>query len=207
MLHASVMTLRMTMSDGQNAPVFAATSDSSARRAPSRPTLYPPPCVARRVTLAHTLSKNPCSNERGETVQELFSTNGGTSARCGRRLRRRQPDKSGDTRRSKSNASWSSSAQMTTIRPTPARDWRLLRAARKVQANEPPFFEPRTDGLPGDAEGARQATQTAALVLSTRYLFAFLFLISIAARSFPPALTAVTAQVTLAAIRSQPVTH
>ena len=207
MLHASVMTLRMTMSDGQNAPVFDAKSDSTSRRVPSRPTLYPPPCVALRATLSRTLSKNPCSTERGETDQGLFSTNGGTSSRCGRQRHRRQPDESGDTRRSKSSAFWPSSAQMTTIRPTPARDWRLLRASRKVQANELPFFEPRTDGLPGDAEGARQSTQTAALVVSTKYLFAFLLLISIAARLLATALTAVTAQVTLAAIRSQPVTH
>ncbi len=207
MLYASVVTSRTTMSAAQSAPVFDAMSDSTARRVLSRPTLYPPPCAVLRATLSSTLSKNPCSNKRGERFQELPSTTGGTSSRCGRQLRKRQPDESGDITRSKSNAFSPSSAQMTTVRPTPARDWRLQRASRKVQATGLPFFEPRGDGLPGDAEGARQSTQTAAFVVSAKYLFAFLFLISIAARLLATALTAVTAQVALPAIRSQTVTH
>ncbi len=207
MPHASVVTSRTTMSAAQNAPVFDVMSDSTARRVLSRPTLYPPPWAALRAPLSHKLSRNPYNNVRGERLQESLSTTGGTSSRCGRQQRRRQPDEFDDTTRSKSNAFSPSSAQMTTVRPTPARDWRLRRGSRKVQATALPFFEPRGDGLPRDAEGARQSTQTAALVVSAEYLFALLFLISIAARLLATALAAVTAQVTLATIRSQTVTH
>src|SRR5215211_4514003 len=99
MLHASVLTLRTTMSTAQNAPVFDAMSDSTARRVPSRPTLYPPPCAARRAALSRTLSRNPCNTERDQRLQELLSTNGGRSSRYGRQRRRRPPDESGDTTR------------------------------------------------------------------------------------------------------------
>ena len=207
MLHASVLTLRTTMSAAQNAPVFDAMSDSTARRVPSRPTLYPPPCAARRAALSRTLSRNPCNTERDQRLQELLSTNGGRSARYGRQRRRRQPDESGDTTRSISNACWPSSAQMTTVRLTPTRGRRLQRASRKVQATELPFFEPSGDGLARDAESARESAQTTAFVVSAKYLFARRFWISIAARLFATALTAVAAQITLAAIRSQTVTH
>ena len=207
MLRASVMISRTIKSGARSAPTAAVMSDSTARRVLSRLTFYPPPCAALRAPLSHMLSRNPYNNVRGERLRESLSTTGGTSSRCGRQLRKRQPDESGDITRSKSNAFSPSSAQMTTVRPTPARDWRLQRASRKVQATGLPFFEPRGDGLPGDAEGARQSTQTAALVVSAKYLFAFLYLISIAARLLATALTAVTAQVTLAAIRSKAVTH
>ena len=207
MLDASSLTLRMTTSVSQNAPAFAAKLNSIARRVPSDLTLYPLPCAAWRATLSHMLSTNPYNNELGESRQEWLSTNGGRSFRCGHQLRRRPPDESGDTSRAKSSVFWPSSAQMTRVRLTPARDWRLRRASRKVQAVELPFFEPRGDGLPGDAEGARKSPQTAALVVSAKYLFACLFWISIAARLLAAALAAVTAEVTLAAIGSQAVTH
>jgi hypothetical protein len=175
MLRASVLTLRTTMSAAQNAPVFDAMSDSTARRVPSRPTLYPPPCAARRATLSGTLSRNPCNTERDQRLQELLSTNGGRSSRCGRQRRRRQPDESGDTRRSISNAFWPSSTQMTTVHLTPTRGRRLRRASRKVQATELPFFEPSGDGLARDTESARESAQTTAFVVSAKYLFALWF--------------------------------
>jgi hypothetical protein len=96
---------------------------------------------------------------------------------------------------------------MITVRPTPTRGPRLRRASRKVQATELPFFEPCGDGLPGDAEGAREPAQTTAFVVSAKYLFTRWFWISIAARLCATTLTAVTAQIPLATIGSQTVTH
>jgi hypothetical protein len=61
--------------------------------------------------------------------------------------------------------------------------------------------------LARDAEGARQAAQTAAFVVSAKYLFARFRRVSVSARLFATALSAIAAQIPLAAIRSEPVTH
>ncbi len=147
MPHASVMTLRTTTSAAQNAPVFDAKSDSIARRAPSRPTPSLPPCAALRATLSSTLSRNPCSNERGERVQESPSTNGGTSSRCDLRSHKQPPDESGDRAQSKSSAFRPFSAQMTITHPIPAPGLRLPKASLQAQASRSPFFNPRRDGV------------------------------------------------------------
>jgi hypothetical protein len=96
---------------------------------------------------------------------------------------------------------------MTTVRLTPTRGRRLRRASRKVQATGLPFFKPSGDGVARDAESARESAQTTAFVIRAKYLFTFWFWISIATRLFATALTTVAAQITLAAIRSQTVTH
>ena len=207
MPHASVLTLRMTMSAAQNAPVFDAKSDSTARRVPSRPTPFPLPCAARRATLSSTLSRNPCSTERGERVQGWPSTNGGTSSRCDLRLHRRPLDESGDRAQSKSSAFWPSSAQMTTAHPIPAPGLRLPKASRGAQASRSPFFNPRRDGVTRDAEGTSQSAQTAALVVSTQDSLTFFFRVGIGARLFTAAPLALAAQVTLSAISSQSIAN
>ena len=199
MPHASVTILRMTMSAAQNAPAFDVRLDSTFRHVPSRPTLYPPPCVAWRATLLSTLSRNPCSTERSESLQEWLSTNGGTSSRYGHQLRRRQSDESGDITRAKSNAFWLSSAQTTTTHPIPAPGLRQPKASRTAQASLSPFFNPSRDRVPRDAEGARQTAQTAALVIGAKYLFAFFFGVGIGARLLAAALLAIAAQVALTA--------
>ena len=61
--------------------------------------------------------------------------------------------------------------------------------------------------MPGDAEGAGESAQTAALVVGAQYLFALLLAVSVSARLFTTALSAIAAQITLAAIRSEAVTH
>lgn len=207
MPHASVTILRMTTSAAQNAPAFDVKLDSTFRHAPSRPTLYPPLCVAWRATLLNTLSRNPCSTERSESRQEWLSTNEGTSAHYGHQLRRRQSDESGDTVRSKSNAFWLSSAQTTTTHPIPAPGLGRPQASRTAQASLSPFFNPSCDRVARDAEGARQTAHTAALVIGAKYLFAFFFGIGISTRLLAAALLAVTAQVTLTAISGQSIAH
>ena len=203
MPHASVTILRMTMFAAQSAPAFVVRLDSTSRHAPSRPTLYPPLCVARRATLSRKLSRNPCSTERSERLQESLSTNEGTSARSGHQLRRRQSDESGDITRSKSNAFWLSSVQMTTTHPIPAPGLRRPTASRTAQASRPPFFNPSRDRVTRDAEGPRKPSQTAALVIGAKYSFAFFFGIGIGARLLAAALLASAAQVTLSAISGQ----
>lgn len=200
MPHAAVMIWRTTMSAAQSALVFAVKSDSTARRVPSGPTLYPLPCVALRATLSRTLSRNPCSTAHGERLQELLSTNGDTSSRCGHQRRRRQPDESDDTTRSKSSASWPSSAQMTTTHPIPALGLGLPPASRRDRASQSPFFNPGRDRVARDAEGPSQSAQRTAVIISAQDLFAFLFRVGIRARLLAAALLTIAAQVTLSAI-------
>ena len=207
MPHASSLTSRMTRSAGQSAPAFDAKSNSTARRVPSDLTLYPLPCAVPQATPSSRLPRNPYSSERGHTAQAMLATSGDKFSGCDLRQRKPRLVWSDGTVQSKSSVFWFSSAQMTLARLTPGRDGQLLRASRKVQAVELPFFEPRGDSLSGDAEGSRQSTQTTAFFVSAKYLLAFLFCVSITARLLATALTAVTAQITLAAIRSQPVTH
>jgi hypothetical protein len=78
----------------------------------------------------------------------------------------------------------------------------LQGASRRVPATVLPFCDPRGDGVPRDAEGARQTAQRTAFIVSAQDLFARLLCVSVAARSFSTALTTIAAQVTLAAIRS-----
>jgi hypothetical protein len=61
--------------------------------------------------------------------------------------------------------------------------------------------------LARDAEGARKATQTAALVVGAQYLLALFITVSVRARLLAAALAAIAAQVTLAAVGGQPVAH
>ena len=207
MPHASVMILRTTMSAAQSAPVFDAMSDSTSRRVPSRLTLYPPPWAALRATLSHTLSRNPCSTERGERLQEWPATNGGTSSRCGRQRRRRPLDESGDIARSTANAFWPSSTQMTTVRPTPAPGLRLPPAFRRGWARQSPFFNPSRDRVARDAEGPSQSAQRTAFIISAQDLFAFCFRVGVCAWLLPAALLTIAAQVALSAISGQSIAN
>lgn len=207
MPHASAMILRTTMSAAQSAPAFAATSDSTARRVLSPPTLYPPPCVARRVTLARMLSKNPYSTARGERLRERLSTNGGMSSRCGRRQRRQQLGESGDTRRPKSNACSPFSAQMTTTHRVPAPGLRLPPAFRRGQASLSPFFNPSRDGIARDAEGTSQSAQRTAFIVSAQDSVALLFRVGNGAWLRAAALLTIAAQVALSVISGQSIAN
>ena len=207
MPRASLTISRTTTCAAQSARVAVVKLDSSVRRAPSGRTLSPLPCAVLLATLSSRLPRSPCSNEQDDTRQESLPIGGGRSSHSGLRQHKRPLDGFGDRAQSKSSVSAPSSARTTTVRLTPTPGLRLRRASQKVQATALPFFEPRGDGLPGDAEGAGESTQTATFIVSAKYLFAFLFRISIAARLFATALTAVTAQVTLAVIRSKAVTH
>ena len=191
----------------QTARAAGARLDSTARRAPFGPTLYRLPCAVLEESRLNMLPRNPCSNARGDTHQESLATSSGKSSDCDLRQHMRPLVLSGDTEQSKSNASWPSSAQMTTAHPTPARDKQLPGASRRVLARGLPFFDPSGDRVTRDAEGARQAAQRTAFIVSAQDLFALLLCVSVAARSFSTALTTIAAQVTLAAIRSQAITH
>jgi hypothetical protein len=96
---------------------------------------------------------------------------------------------------------------MTTTHLTPAPGLRLPRVSGRGRATPPPFFEPGRDGLSRDAEGAGESAQTAALVIGAQYLFALLLAVSVSARLFTTGLRAIAAQIPLAAIRSEAVTH
>ena len=63
-----------------------------------------------------------------------------------------------------------------------------------------PFFDPFSDGVSGDAKGARQSTQAAALFVSSQNLLTPLFGISIAGGVLTAAATTILAEVTLFAI-------
>ena len=201
------MTSRTTTSAARSAPAADAMSDSTARHAPSRPTLYPRLSAARRAALWRRPPRNPCSNKRGGTLQGVPPTSGGKSFRCGLRQPMRPPVASGDRARSKSSVYVLSSAQMTRVRLTPAPGLRPPRASRRVPVTRLPFFYPSSHRVARDAEGARQSAQGTAFVVSAQDLFALWFCVGIAARLFSTALRALAAQVTLAAIRSHAVTH
>ena len=207
MLHAFAKTSRTTMSAAQSVPIFDAKSDSTARHAPSRPTLYPLPCAARRVTRARRPSKSRCSTELGEKLQEWPAINGGTSSRYGRQRRRRRPDESGDTTRSKSNASWPSSAQMTTTHPVPALGLRLPPAFRRGRVSQSPFFYPSRDRVARDAEGTSQSTQRTAFITGAQDLLAFFFRVGIGTRLLATALLTIAAQVALSVISGQSIAN
>ena len=207
MPRASLTISRTTTCDAQSARDADVKLDSSARHAPSGPSLSPLECAALRAAPSRTLPKSPCSNEPADTRQELLAISGGRSRRSGLRQQRQPLDESGDTRRSKSSIYAPSSTRMTRVHPTPARGLRLPRASRRGQATPLPFFYPTRDRVARDAESTRQPAQTAAFVISAQDLFALCFTVRIRARLFPAALLAITAQVTLAAIRSQAVTH
>ncbi len=207
MPHASSLISRTTTSAAQSARGADVQLDSSARRARSAPSLYRLPCAALLAAPLRTLPRSPCSHERDDTRQESLPISDGRSSRCGLLKRRLPLDGSGDRAQSKSSVSASSSAQMTRVHPTPARDVRLPPASRGGRATALPFFEPGGDRVARDAEGAREPAQAAAFVIRAQDLFALFFTVRQSARLCSTALRAIAAQVTLAAIRSQAVTH
>ncbi len=70
-----------------------------------------------------------------------------------------------------------------------------------IFATEPAaFFDPRGDGVSGDAEGARQSTQGAAFFVSSQNLLTPLFGGSIASGILAAATTTVVTQVALVAV-------
>src|SRR5881275_1975793 len=197
----------MTTSAARIAPAADAKSGSTARRAPSGPTPSRPPCAAQPAARSRTPPRSPCSTARRGRLQESLATVGGTSSRSGRRRRRRRPAASAGRAPARPTAYATSSGRTTRVLPTPARAARPPRASRRGWAVRLPFFEPAGDGLARDAEGAREATQTAALVVGAKYLLALLFTVSVRPRLFAAALRAVAAQVTLPPVGGQPVTH
>jgi len=207
MPRASSLTSRMTKSDAQSARAADAKLDSTARRALSAPSLSPLPCAALVAAPSSTPPRSLCSNEPDDTRQELLPISGGMSWRCGLRQQRRPLAGFGDTRQSKSSVFWPSSARMTRVHPTPARGLQLPPVSRRGRATALPFFEPRGDGVARDPEGAGESTQTAAFVVSAQDLLALCLTVSQSARLCSTALRAIAAEVTLAAIRSQAVTH
>ncbi len=207
MPRASVMISRTIMCDVQTVRDVDVMSSSTARRAPSVPTLYRRQCAALQAAPASTLPRNPSSNERGDNRQESLSISGDMSWHSGRRQPRRPLAVSGDIAQSKSSTSELFSAQTTIVHPTPARAVRPPRASQRERATPLPFFYPRRDRVARHTEGACQPAQTAAFIVSAQDLFARWCWISIAARLFSTALTALAAQITLASIRSRAVTH
>jgi hypothetical protein len=207
MLRASSLISRMTTSAAPSARVADVASGSTARRAPSDPTPCPLPCAALWAAPLSTPPRSPCNNEPNDTRQELLAISGGMSWRSGLRQRRPPLDVSGDRARSKSSVCAPSSARMTRVHPTPARGRPLPPVSGRGRATGLPFFEPSRDGVARDSEGAREAAQTAALVVGAKYLFALFRRVSVSARLFSTALRAIAAQIPLAAIRSEAVTH
>ena len=207
MPHASSLISRMIMSAAQSAPTADAASDSSARRVLSAPSLYPQMCAALWASLSSTLPRSPCRNEPDDTRQESHSISGGKSSRYDLRQRRQLLDGSADRVQSKSSACWPSSARMTRVHPTPARGLRPPQASRRGRATLLPFFDPARNGVARHCEGAREAAQTAALVVGAKYLFARFLRVSVAARLLSAALSAIAAEVALATIGSQAITH
>ncbi len=207
MHRASSPTSRMTTSDAQSVRVADAKLDSTARRALSGPSLSPLPCAALVAAPSSTPPRSPCSSAPADTRQGSLPISGGRSWRCGLRQQRRPLAGFGDRAQSKSSVFWPSSTRMTRVHLTPAPETRLPPASRKGQATALPFFEPGGDGVARDPEGARQPTQTAAFVVSAQDLLALCLTVSQCARLCATARRAIAAQVTLAAIRSQAVTH
>ncbi len=207
MPRASALISRMTKSVAQNARGAAVKLDSIARRALSRPTLSRLPCAALLAAPSRMLPRSPCSTEPADTRQESLPISDGRSSRSGLRQRRQPLGESGARAPAKSSVCASSSAQMTRVHPTPAPGRRLPPASHGGRATALPLFEPTGDGLARDAEGARQPAQTAAFVISAQDLFALFFTIRKSARLFATALSAIAAQITLAAIRSQAIPH
>jgi len=201
------MISRTIKSGAQSAPTAVAKSNSTARHAPSDPTLYRLSCAAQGAAPWHTLPRNPCINALADRRQVSLATTGGKSVRCGLRSRTRPLAESGDRAPAKSSVSGLSSAQTIRVQLTPAREIRLSRGSRRGQVIPLPFFYPAGDRVTRDAEGTSQATQTAAFVISAQDLFSLLFRVRIRARLLSTALTAIAAQVPLAAIRSQTITH
>ncbi len=151
------MISRTTSSAAQNAPTAAAESDSTARHAPSRPSLCRLPYAALVAAPSRRLPRSPCNNVPADIRQEACSISGDRSWRCDLRQHRRPLVWSGDTVRSKSTVFWLSSAQMTRVHPIPAPGLRLPPASLQVRASVLPFFYPRRDGVAREAEGAREA--------------------------------------------------
>ncbi len=183
-------------------------SDSTARRAPSRPTPCPPPGAALQAAPSWRLPRSPWSNEPDDICRESLATSDGT---CGAL---RSPTTKATTwrvwrpqRNPNESVFWLSSAHMTRVHPTPAPGLRLPQASRRGRATELLFFYPVRDGVARDAEGARQSAQTAPLVVSAQDRFALLFHVSIRARVLAATLGTVAAHVTLPTIGSQPVAN
>jgi hypothetical protein len=207
MPRASSLISRMTTFAGQSARVADVASGSTARRAPSGPTPYPLPCVVSQAAPSRTPPRSPYSTEQYDTRQESPPISGGMSWRYGLRPRKPPLDGSGDRAQSKSSVFWPSSARMTRVHPTPALGFQLPKAFRRVRVMHSPFFDPASNGVARDSEGARESTQTAAFVVSAKDLFARFWRISVAARLLPTALPTIAAEIALAAIGSQAVTH
>ena len=165
------MISRTTMSCAQSARAAAAASGSIARRVPSDPTPSRPPCAAQPAARSRTPSRSPCSSEHAGKPQESLPIGGGKSAHCGRRSQTRRPAGSGGTAPARPIAYALSSGRMTRVHPTPAQVARLPKASRRVRAARLPFFNPAGDGVPRDAESAREPAQGTAFVVSSEYLF------------------------------------
>ncbi len=207
MPRASSLISRTTTCGARSAPAFDAMSDSTARRAPSGPTLYPRLSAVRRAALWRMPPRSPCSNERADTRQESLPISDGTSSRCGRRQCKRPLGESGGTTQSISIAFWSSLARMTRVHPTPAPGPRPPEASRRVRAIRLPFFDPARHRVARHSEGAGEPAQTAALVIGAKYLFALCFRVSVAARLLPTALPTIAAEVALATVGNHAVTY
>src|SRR5215204_1275704 len=194
------MTSRTIMSGAQSARGADAKSDSIARRVPSRPTLSRLPCAALQAARSSMLPRSLCNHERGGKLQGWLATSDDTSARYGRRQRKRRLGASDGRAQSKSSVGGPFSRRTTTVRPTPAPGRRPLRASRRVPANHSPFFYPRGDGVARHPEGARESTQTAAFVIGAQDRFARFFAVSVRAWMFAAAPTAVAAQIALPSV-------
>ena len=186
----------------QSAPVAAATSGSTARRAPSDPTLYRLPCAAPQAALSSTLPRNPWSTVPAGKLRESLATSGDMFWHSGLRPQRRRLGVSGDESaiqiqhfrtffstndHSSSNSSTGSSTSTSVA---------------ERSGNSATFFYPRRDSVARDAEGTRQSTQTAAFIIGAQDRFALRRAVGVAARLFAAPASAVTAQVALAAIGS-----
>ncbi len=143
MPRASLTISRTTTSAAQSARGADVKLDSTARHAPSGPSLSPLECAALRAAPSSMLPRSPSSNdEPADTRQESLAISGGRSSRSGLRPQRRPLDESGDTRRSRSSIYAPSSTRMTRVHPTPARGLRLPPASCRGQATPLPFFIP-----------------------------------------------------------------
>ncbi len=197
----------MTNFFAQTAPAAAARCYSTSRRAPSRRSLCRLLYAAHQEAPVDRLPKNRCSSDQLGTFLVYYPTAFGNWRRYDHQVHRQPLVASADTRRSTASIYWLFSRQMTITHPI------LKSLLQPPLVTSPPrfrstaagfrlFFQPRTDGIAGNPEGARQSAQGRAFFVRPQDFLALLWTIAQGLRMVTTAALTIFAVIALFAIAS-----
>ena len=202
----------MTMFCARTAPAVGAKYYATAQYARWRRIPCPLRCVARLESLLDKLARNQCSNARRDTLSGCVPRVGGTSARSDPQSHKPRFVASGDIAPPRPKLCVLSSKRTTRVHPVQAlyfqdRPGQAPLRSHSTLARWRLFFDPITNGVACHSESACQATQTAALLISSQDDLAFGFRVGCRARIFTTRFAAVLTQIFLFPVRRMTIAH